>query len=720
MIKKLLPLLLCLMMIMSAVAVTASAVRTEPNITVNSDKTEVIEGDEIVVNIGIKNMKATSIMFELNFDPELLTLNSITAKRNTKVPYKAYDPDEGEWYEDELTVNTMSNKSEASSGHVGVAFVNTDEVLYIAKENVVTLKFTANKSGTVSFEMEEDSDGTDGYFGTWTYPEISTPTCDHVDTEKTYVSNGDNTTHTVTCACGEVVNASEACSGGTATCTAKAVCSACEAEYGELAGHDYGELVAAQEEVHTKDELKAAVAAHYQCSACNAYFDEDKNETTLYALTGETPVHVHARYGDITDTTHQSYCSCGAKINNPELHDYNGTVEHTCVCDKVEEFTLSVYIEATGNTVQLSVPYGANILDVLNQAVAEGLIPVVGEERIVKNNEFNGKVTIGGFIYGDNVPVDDQMTMPGNDFDISQDYTWITGWCYTIDADGDGVGDSYEFLKPDGKYMTGWNYIEEDYDGVDGGAWYYFYDATDMGFEKTFFRAEGLTRVVYPEEEINGKTYVPNPEDLEFAANNAGSLYTDAETAVFVFGEDGKFDQSSVIIVDTTTVPGKTIRRYAKDGCVAWHVGMVEFEGDYYYFGGDTVNGGNVMMTGYIYATRDCKTGKAVGGNILYFFNPADGKMVMRNGIIHRSDVDHRDVGEGYFYYESGAWELGKGVVELKDDESETFYIYVRSNGLLATGYYWPDPAKTNGYLEPGKYNFGTEGKYYPDAVVAE
>ena len=40
-------------------------------------------------------------------------------------------------------------------------------------------------------------------------------------------------------------------------------------------------LIEASEEVHNETELKAAVAAHYQCSACDKYFDAEKKETTL-------------------------------------------------------------------------------------------------------------------------------------------------------------------------------------------------------------------------------------------------------------------------------------------------------------------------------------------------------------------------------------------------------------------------------------------------------
>ena len=55
----------------------------------------------------------------------------------------------------------------------------------------------------------------------------------------TYVSNGDGT-HTKTCANDATHTAVENCTGGTATCTDKAVCDHCKTGYGEEPDHDWG------------------------------------------------------------------------------------------------------------------------------------------------------------------------------------------------------------------------------------------------------------------------------------------------------------------------------------------------------------------------------------------------------------------------------------------------------------------------------------------------
>lgn len=84
--------------------------------------------------------------------------------------------------------------------------------------------------------------------------------------------------------CGKVsVNGTEATfhAGGTATCLAKAVCAVCGTEYGELADHDLGTLIPEQAATTSAPGMKA----HYVCSTCGTYFDEDQNETTAEALT---------------------------------------------------------------------------------------------------------------------------------------------------------------------------------------------------------------------------------------------------------------------------------------------------------------------------------------------------------------------------------------------------------------------------------------------------
>ena len=81
-----------------------------------------------------------------------------------------------------------------------------------------------------------------------------------------YTSNGDGT-HDVTCANCEYIEANVACTGGTATCTEKAVCDFCHTAYGpEPEGHSYGLTE------WTWTEGYGSATAHFACtnSGCTA------------------------------------------------------------------------------------------------------------------------------------------------------------------------------------------------------------------------------------------------------------------------------------------------------------------------------------------------------------------------------------------------------------------------------------------------------------------
>lgn len=308
---------------------------------------------------------------------------------------------------------------------------------------------------------------------------------------------------------------------------------------------------------------------------------------------------------------------------------------------------------------------------------------------------------------------------------------------------------------------SGWTKIED--------AWYYI-DPT------TYVKATGIARVPYPTEEINGVTYAPNADDKAYwEANKDTSKYSDAESAVFWFDTDGKLNNTY-----TGIVPGDDVSRYAVDGMIAWHVGMVEVDGKYYYFKGDENGDGNIMATGNIYVSRnttdmDLVNGAtytfgtdgvlceydglteidgtvyyyedsrlAIGAGLVkigddYYFVRSNGQVVIDREYwvadvndydltvgLYTFDMDGKliipvveeeydgivEIDGNLYYYIEGVKQNGAGVVEMTDDAGETYYIYVRSNGQLATGIYWP--TTRNDLLERGAYDWGTDGKYYP------
>ena len=100
------------------------------------------------------------------------------------------------------------------------------------------------------------------------------PTNDNHDWNA-WASNLDGT-HTRTCKRDSGHKENGTCSGGTATCTTKAVCDVCRTTYGDTAPHDYGELI--PEVAATTTEF--GVKEHKDCKVCGKHFDKDGNEIT--------------------------------------------------------------------------------------------------------------------------------------------------------------------------------------------------------------------------------------------------------------------------------------------------------------------------------------------------------------------------------------------------------------------------------------------------------
>lgn len=120
--------------------------------------------------------------------------------------------------------------------------------------------------------------------------------------------------------------------GGTATCTEKAICEVCDKEYGELAQHHYIENV---EDKYMQTEATCVAKALYckSCSVCGVANTETFEVGEIDALnhTGDTEIRDAIK---ATCTTNgysgDTYCkSCGVKVKDGEVvlagHDYGTT-----------------------------------------------------------------------------------------------------------------------------------------------------------------------------------------------------------------------------------------------------------------------------------------------------------------------------------------------------------------------------------------------------------
>ena len=347
-----------------------------------------------------------------------------------------------------------------------------------------------------------------------------------------------------------------------------------------------------------------------------------------------------------------------------EAHSYNEN--GLCVCEAAKKFTLTIYGMDGTVIYTTEIPCHTQIFSVVDKDAIDGYYGAT--LSIVA-------VTDAGTDTAAELWEDGGATMPVANVEWQ---AYWSGW--STDANGT------KYIEKN-VAKTGW--FEQD--------GYYYAEANG-------YIVSGTVRVSYPDASIGGGAYAPNAEDVEYAANK-GIEFIDAEEAWFVFGEDGKLQSDLTDIKD-----GK----YIENGMIAWHPGLVELDGEIYYFVGDGDLGGNKLASGDVWATRTNGIAGYTAGSCYTF---EAGKLVVKEGI-----VDGK-------YYEGSAVAYGKGLVKIGEN-----YIYVRSNGDVVIGADYYVPENDLGIV-PGRYSFDengymiepettvkngvVEGKYYVDGKVA-
>lgn len=161
-----------------------------------------------------------------------------------------------------------------------------------------------------------------------------------------WVSNG-NGTHTgtcTTCSHSETKN----CSGGTATCENKAVCSVCGAEYGEKLGHDWNAWVSNGDGTHTRTcKRDSGHKENGTCSGGKATCTSKAVCDVCRTPYGDTVPHNTTQYGGKDSSGHWDTCStCDNKFNfeahTPDREKADETNPVKCTkCDFVIESALA-------------------------------------------------------------------------------------------------------------------------------------------------------------------------------------------------------------------------------------------------------------------------------------------------------------------------------------------------------------------------------------------
>ena len=186
-----------------------------------------------------------------------------------------------------------------------------------------------------------------------------------------WVSNGDGT-HTRTCTTGSH-SETENCSGGTATCENKAVCEVCGEEYGDIPGHNYGEVtytwtsdnkckaerVCTHDNTHIESETVTATAEEIKAATC-----KEKGKMKYTATFTNTAFAAQVKEVDI-DFTEHTYGDLIPEV--PATTDKTGTKKHfeCSVCGKL--------FDENKNEV----------------TAADLVIPMIGTHKVTVNGESN-------------------------------------------------------------------------------------------------------------------------------------------------------------------------------------------------------------------------------------------------------------------------------------------------------------------------------------------
>ena len=315
-IRRLLALLMACTMLLSLLAVSASAEGDDTKkqiLRLIPDKTELNVGDTVTITVKISNNSFGFTNFELpiEYDTELLRLDSIS------YTYKSVDADGNETEVPYLSGSYEVNlgkyvDKETSKEYIGfITFGTARPITNPNPKTIFTLTFTVLKCATgsvpvsvhnVLFAKVENSieyrtepeitPATLSVAHTLTRYSANAPTCTEAGNSEYYVCSGcekwfsdadgkneianhssvviaatghtagetwqhDDTNHWHICeTCNEPVDKA-AHSGGTATCTEKAVCVVCNKAYGSTLAHNYVEKY--DENQHWKE-----------CSVCGA------------------------------------------------------------------------------------------------------------------------------------------------------------------------------------------------------------------------------------------------------------------------------------------------------------------------------------------------------------------------------------------------------------------------------------------------------------------
>ena len=151
----------------------------------------------------------------------------------------------------------------------------------------------------------------------------------------TWTQNSDEKTHTRICKRDASHTETNNCTGGTATCTAKAVCTVCGGEYGEMAAHSFTAEKAEAQYLKSAATCTGKAIYYKSCAVCGLSSEGTADEATFFS--GNALDHNWGDWTSNEDGTHTRTCTvdgCSAGTQTEDCIDANK--DHKCdICDYI-------------------------------------------------------------------------------------------------------------------------------------------------------------------------------------------------------------------------------------------------------------------------------------------------------------------------------------------------------------------------------------------------
>ena len=150
-----------------------------------------------------------------------------------------------------------------------------------------------------------------------------------------WTQNSDEKTHTRACKRDGTHTETKDCSGGTASCTAKAVCTVCGGEYGEMAAHSFTAEKAETQYLKSAATCTEKAVYYKSCAVCGTSSKGTADEATFFS--GNVLDHNWGAWTSNEDGTHTRTCTVdGCSAGTQTENCIDADKDHKCdICDYI-------------------------------------------------------------------------------------------------------------------------------------------------------------------------------------------------------------------------------------------------------------------------------------------------------------------------------------------------------------------------------------------------